>query len=76
MASAGGTFPIEPGSARGRPALAGDDAQIVPLLEAAPETDVFADPFEDGAATPMRPALVILDDGSEAAGVQDSRTRL
>lgn len=63
-------------SASGRPAVAGDDSQIVPLLHAAPELDVFADPFEDGSAAPPRPALVILDDGADSAQVAASRQRL
>lgn len=63
-------------SASGRPAVAGDDAQIVPLLEAAPDLDVFADPFEDGSPAPPRPALVILDDGADSTRIRSARDRL
>ncbi|PSK91704.1 phosphoglucose isomerase-like protein [Haloactinopolyspora alba] len=62
-------------SASGRPVVAGDDDQIVPLLQAAPEPDVFADPFEDGA-TAARPTLVILDDGAEESSGGPARARL
>lgn len=63
-------------SASGRPAVAGDDAQLVPLFESAPELDVFADPFEEGAPAPSRPALVVLDDGDDSATVLAARDRL
>jgi hypothetical protein len=62
-------------SASGRPAIAGDDNQIVPLLEAAPERDVFADPFEDGSMS-VRPAVILLDDGADSARIRDARARL
>jgi hypothetical protein len=62
-------------AASGRPAVAGDDVQLVPLLSGAPEADVFADPFEDGPA-PLRPALIVLDDGNESAVLEASRRRL
>lgn len=61
--------------ASGRPAVAGDDAQLVPLLANAPDVDVFADPFEDGPA-PLRPALLVLDDGTETPMVLTARGRL
>lgn len=63
-------------SASGRPAVAGDADQLVPLLAGAPEPDLFADPFEDGPATTTRPALVILDDGADNASVVAERARL
>nr|WP_246211554.1 SIS domain-containing protein [Phytoactinopolyspora alkaliphila] len=62
-------------SASGRPAVAGDDEQLVPLLSNAPEVDVFADPFEDGPA-PLRPVLIILDDGTESPVLDVARRRL
>jgi hypothetical protein len=52
-------------AATGVPAVAGSGGQLAPLLRAAPEHDVFADPFDEGAdltPTPM-PVLVVLDDG-------------
>ncbi|NDL59964.1 SIS domain-containing protein [Phytoactinopolyspora mesophila] len=61
--------------ASGRPAIAGDDDQLVPLLADAPEVDVFADPFEDGPA-PLRPVLLVLDDGAEAPLLDAARRRL
>jgi hypothetical protein len=62
-------------TASGRPSIAGDVAQLVPLLAAAPETDLFADPFEDGPSS-MRPALLLLDDGADAPSIRASRSRL
>ncbi|AYY12047.1 hypothetical protein EF847_04305 [Actinobacteria bacterium YIM 96077] len=61
--------------ASGRPAVAGDDDQLVPLLSSAPEVDVFADPFEDGPE-PNRPALVMLEDGTESPVIDAARQRL
>jgi hypothetical protein len=65
-------------AATGVPAVAGDDAQLVPLLEVAPDHDVFADPFaedgEDGQA--LRPVLVILDDGANEPSTVHARARL
>ncbi len=63
-------------SATGRPAIAGDDTQIVPLLASAPEVDLFADPFEDGNQAAARPALIMLDDGSDAPAIRAERARL
>jgi hypothetical protein len=62
--------------ASGRTALAGDAEHLLPLIAAAPSADVFADPFEDGDEGARRPALVILDDGSEGASVREQRGRL
>lgn len=63
-------------AASGRPAIAGDDAQIVPLLAGAPEQDLFADPFEDALSSTQRPALVILDDGAQSEAIDAARKRL
>jgi hypothetical protein len=61
--------------ASGRTALAGDAEHLLPVLEAAPERDVFDDPFAD--ATPeRRPVLLVLDDGSEEPVVREQRGRL
>jgi hypothetical protein len=62
--------------ATGRAALAADVEHLLPVIELATETDVFADPFADVDATEMRPSLVILDDGSEEPTVRSSRSRL
>jgi len=61
--------------ATGRAALAADAEHLLPVLAAAPPTDVFADPFADGIADP-RPSLVILDDGSPDQVVAETRQRL
>jgi len=61
--------------ATGRAALAADAEHLLPVLAAAPPTDVFADPFADEVADP-RPSLVILDDGSPDQVVAETRDRL
>ena len=64
-------------AASGRPALSGEVAQLLPLLERSVERDIFADPFEDddeSAAT--RTAVLVLDDGADAAHVRSARARL
>lgn len=61
--------------ATGRAALAADAEHLLPVLAAAPPTDVFADPFADEVADP-RPSLVILDDGSLDQVVAETRERL
>jgi Bacterial phospho-glucose isomerase C-terminal SIS domain len=62
----------------GRPALAADAAHLLPVLEATPRRDLFADPFADGSSdgVPLRPELVLLDDGTEEATIRESRGRL
>ncbi len=51
-------------AATGTPALAGSAEQVQPLLRAAPEPDLFADPFDDPSASgPQPPVMVVLDDG-------------
>ena|SRR5690625_1346223 len=49
--------------ATGRPAIAGTVEQLRPVLEHAPERDLFADPIESGGGS-ARPAVVLLDDDS------------
>lgn len=64
-------------AATGVPAVAGVADQLVPLLAAAPERDVFADPFDeatDGAA--LLPVLVILDDPADGPAGEQDRERL
>jgi hypothetical protein len=61
--------------ATGRAALAADAEHLLPVLAAAPLTDVFADPFADEDGEP-RPSLVILDDGSPDPMVGETRARL
>ncbi|MXG89603.1 SIS domain-containing protein [Nocardioides flavescens] len=61
--------------ASGRGALSGDVEQVIPVLEAARQRDVFDDPFSDTPAE-LRPVLVVLEDGSEDAVVREQRGRL
>ncbi|MBZ5734207.1 hypothetical protein K8Z61_06830 [Nocardioides sp. TRM66260-LWL] len=61
--------------ASGRTAVAGDVEQVLPLVEAARPRDVFDDPFADGGGA-RRPALLVLDDGSDDAIVHAQRRRL
>jgi hypothetical protein len=58
-------------AATGVPALAGSAEQLQPLLRAAPEADLFADPFDDAAGPgPQAPVLVVLDDGEAEDAVR------
>jgi hypothetical protein len=61
--------------ASGRTALAGDAEHLLPVLEAAPQRDVFDDPFAD-VQPERRPMLLVLDDGSEDPVVREHRGRL
>ena len=61
--------------ATGRTALAADAEHLLHVLEATPRADVFADPLVDGAAG-RRPALVVLDDGTEDPLVRETREEL
>jgi hypothetical protein len=61
--------------ATGRTALAADAEHLIPVLEATTPADVFADPFADEGAA-RRPALVVLDDGSQDDGVHETRKLL
>ena len=60
----------------GRAALAADAEHLLPVIAAAHTRDVFADPFADGDDGDLRPALLILDDGSADASVREQRGRL
>lgn len=59
----------------GRSALAGDAEHLLPLIEAARQRDVFADPFSDDGGD-LRPLLVVLDDGADDPVVREQRGRL
>jgi hypothetical protein len=61
--------------ASGRTALAGDAEHLLPVIEAARQRDVFADPFAEGGGD-LRPVLLILDDGTEDPVVREHRGRL
>lgn len=61
--------------ASGRPALAADAGDLVPVIESARRRDPFADPFddpEDGLCT----TLIVLDDDSEDSVVLRTRSQL
>jgi phosphoglucose isomerase-like protein len=73
--------------ASGRTALAGDAEHLLPVVAAATPPDLFADPFDDPLARPADdrardgdserpPALVVLDDGMDGAGIHEQRGRL
>ncbi|CAN5299433.1 MAG: hypothetical protein H0V13_08705 [Nocardioidaceae bacterium] len=61
--------------ATGRSCMAGDADQLLPVVAHAAPRDVFADPYDDGAAA-MPPALVVLDDGTDDALIREQRGRL
>ena len=62
----------------GRTSLAGDAEHLLPVLATTPAHDVFDDPFADadGEPTDLRPALVVLEDGSDEPTVRELRGRL
>jgi hypothetical protein len=64
--------------ASGRTALAGDAEHLLPVMASTPLHDVFEDPFADPGDDPaeLRPALVVLDDGSDDPSVREQRGRL
>src|SRR4051794_2568164 len=64
--------------ASGRTALAGDAEHLLPVIASTALHDVFEDPFADPADEPaeLRPALVVLDDGSDDPSVREQRGRL
>lgn len=59
----------------GLPAVAGSVDQLVPLLLAAVEQDLFADPFAAETAAPV-PVLVLLDDATSGPADRMARQRL
>ncbi|CAA9343277.1 MAG: Transcriptional regulators [uncultured Nocardioidaceae bacterium] len=64
--------------ASGRTALAGDAEHLLPVIAATPAHDVFDDPFadDDDGERALRPALVVLDDGTDEPTVREQRGRL
>lgn len=62
--------------ASGRTALAADADHLLPVLASAAPRNVFADPLDDDAGRSARPALVILDDGTQGSAVREQRGRL
>ena len=76
-------------TATGRAGLAADARHLMPVLSATAPADVFADPFADPGEDPFadpgddagelvdrRPALVLLDDGSQEPVVRATRAQL
>jgi hypothetical protein len=59
----------------GRAALSADADHLMPVLAAAQARDLFADP-DDADTAAARPALLILDDGTEEASIREQRGRL
>lgn len=62
-------------SASGRVVLSADAGALLPLVEAVPPRDVFADPFEDSLPG-LRPTLVLVDDGMDDEAAAAERERL
>jgi phosphoglucose isomerase-like protein len=65
----------------GRAALAADAAHLRPVLASVPRRDPFADPFFADQLGPVadevaRPALVVLDDGSDEPTLREERGSL
>src|SRR3712207_4765848 len=65
--------------ASGRTALAGDAEHLLPVIASTQAPDVFDDPFADttiDGEPAMRPALIVLDDGTDEPTVREQRGRL
>lgn len=62
--------------ASGRTSLAGDAEHLLPVIASTPVHDVFEDPFMADEPAELRPALVVLDDGSDDPTVREQRGRL
>ncbi len=62
--------------ASGRTSLAGDAEHLLPVIRSAVPYDVFGDPFSAEEPADLRPALVVLDDGSDDPSVHEQRRRL
>jgi hypothetical protein len=59
--------------ATGRPALAADAEHLHPVLAATRSRDLFADPLSEDGAVPLRPGLLVLDDGTEESSIREQR---
>jgi hypothetical protein len=57
----------------GRPALAADAEHLHPVLAATRSRDLFADPLDESGAVPLRPGLLVLDDGTQEASIREQR---
>jgi Bacterial phospho-glucose isomerase C-terminal SIS domain len=63
-------------AASGRPALAADADELLPIVETAEPRDPFEDPFEDGVSADRRPTLLLLDDGNNESIIRTDHERL
>lgn len=63
-------------AASGRPALAADAEELIPILDAAMPRDTFADPFTDLGSADRRPCLIVLGDGTADELVRSAQSRL
>ena len=63
-------------AASGRAALAADADALMPILDSTPQSDPFADPFEDQISVDRRPTLVLLDDGNTESLIRSDHQRL
>lgn len=59
----------------GRLALAADAGELEPIISALDGRDPFADPFDEPGQS-LRPALVVLDDGTDDAGARQATGEL
>jgi hypothetical protein len=59
----------------GRTAVAGDAEHLLPVIEAARQRNVFADPYAEDSGT-SRPVLIVLDDGADDPALREQRGRL
>lgn len=65
--------------ATGRTAIADAADHLLPILAGTPPNDVFADPFDDsesGPTGPARPAMIVVDDGTDDQVIREERGRL
>lgn len=65
--------------ATGRTAIADAADHLLPILSGTPPHDVFGDPFDDsesGPAGTTRPALIVVDDGTDDQVIREERGRL
>ena len=63
--------------ATGHSAIAGEVEQLLPVLESAPERNLFDDPLDDpDGASLLTPSLLVLDDGVNDVRVHAERDRL
>ncbi len=59
-----------------RSALAAEADQLLPVLTATGPRNLFADPLDAAQPASLRPALLVLDDGTQGSAVREQRGRL